>query len=257
MFNSPLKIFTSVRIPRIYTTTELKTSSEVALDASACKHAKEVLRLKAGNSITLFNGNGFDYHGEITSIAKKSIRIVVNSQSDVENESGIKIHLLQPVCRSDRMDWCLQKATELGVLQITPFVSQRVNVHIPRDRLAKKMLHWNAVITSACEQSGRARIPLLNPPRPFNQAVETSTAESIKLVAAPESTEKLSTTTTVKEVDRCVCLVGPEGGLTVEEMEQLTNAEFKTISLGPRILRLETAVIATIALVQSNWGDMR
>ena len=108
-----------MRIPRIYTTAALQTSSEVALDASACKHAKEVLRLKAGNAIILFNGDGFDYHGEITDIAKKSIHVAVTHQTEVENESAINIHLLQPVCRSDKMDWCLQKATELGVQQIT------------------------------------------------------------------------------------------------------------------------------------------
>ncbi len=246
-----------MRIPRIYTTAELHSSSEVALDASACKHAKEVLRLKTGNPIILFNGNGFDYHGEITSIAKKSIRVALNEQTVVENESGVDIHLLQPVCRSDKMDWCLQKATELGVQQITPFVSQRVNVHIPRDRLAKKMLHWNAVISSACEQSGRARLPRLNSPQSFNQVAETSVTASIKLVAAPESNVRFSTAASVTATNSCVCLIGPEGGLTTEEMELLAGAGFQSISLGPRILRLETAVIATIALVQSNWGDMR
>lgn len=245
-----------MRIPRIYTIAELQTSSEVSLDANACKHIKEVLRLKTGNLVTLFNGNGFDYQGEITSIVKKRISVAVNHRTEVENESGINIHLLQPVCRSDKLDWCLQKATELGVQQITPFVSQRVNVHIPQDRLAKKMLHWTAVITSACEQSGRARLPLLNLPQSFNQAVTTTATESVKLVAAPESTEKFSTAATVEEADRCVCLIGPEGGLTTEEMEQLSKADFKTISLGPRILRLETAVISTIVLVQLNWGDM-
>lgn len=244
-----------MRISRIYTTAELQVTAEICLDANACKYIKEVLRLKCGHSLILFNGDGFDYQAEIVALAKKKISVAIISKSQIDNESSLSVHLLQPLCRSEKMDWCLQKATELGVSEITPFLSNRVNINVPAERLAKKMHHWQAVVASACEQSGRAKLPVVNTPLKFNPAVQAIAHEATKVVAAPNGADKFSTMST-DNIKHCVCLIGPEGGLTTEEMLVLDNAGFSTISLGPRILRLETAVIATIALLQSHWGDL-
>lgn len=252
MFGSTLL----VRIPRIFTIVDLQASTQVALDADACKHVKDVLRLKPGHQVILFNGQGFDYHGEITAVKKRHINVAVNDRTRVDNESSIKIHLLQPLCRSDKMDWCVQKATELGVQQITPFISQRVNVQIPPERLAKKMHHWTAVAASACEQSGRARLPRLDAPQLFSHVIDSAAPEDAKFIAVPGSAETIAAAANDQSIDCCVCLIGPEGGFTNEETNLAEKTGFKTISLGPRILRLETAVVATITLMQSRWGDM-
>ena len=244
-----------MRIPRIYTTSELQTSKEVYLDTNACKHIKDVLRLKPGDKIVLFNGDGSDYQSEIKAATKKQITALVGNKTQVNNESSLNIHLLQPLCRSDKMDWCLQKATELGVSEITPVISKRVNINIPQDRLKKKASHWHAVIASACEQSGRAQIPVINPPTHLDKAIAAVAEDTVKIVASPNSNETIATTS-VAEASNCVCLIGPEGGLTTEEIMLVENVGFNSVSLGPRILRLETAVIATITLLQSHWGDL-
>ena len=244
-----------VRIPRIYTTSELQTSKEVCLDTNACKHIKDVLRLKPGDMIVLFNGDGSDYQSEIKTATKKQITAFVGNKTQINSESSLNIHLLQPLCRSDKMDWCLQKATELGVSEITPIISERVNINIPQDRLEKKVAHWHAVITSACEQSGRAQIPVINPPIRLDKAVAAVPISTVKIVASPSSDETFAAAS-IAQAGNCVCLAGPEGGLTAEEIMLVENAGFYSVSLGPRILRLETAVIAMITLIQSRWGDL-
>lgn len=244
-----------MRIPHIYTTSELQTSKEVCLDTNACKHIKEVLRLKPGDTIILFNGDGSDYQSEIKAATKKQITVLVGSKTQVNNESSLNIHFLQPLCRSDKMDWCLQKATELGVREITPIISKRVNINIPQDRLKKKIAHWHAVIASACEQSGRAQLPTINPPIQLDKAITAVAMDTVKIVASPSSSETFATTS-IAAARNCVCLVGPEGGLTAEEIMLVENVGFYSVSLGPRILRLETAVIAIITLMQSRWGDL-
>lgn len=245
-----------VRIPRIYTTSELQPSKEVCLDTNACKHIKDVLRLKLGDTIVLFNGDGSDYQCEIKAATKKQITVLVGNKTQVHSESSLNIHLLQPLCRSDKMDWCLQKATELGVGEITPIISKRVNINIPQDRLEKKITHWHAVIASACEQSSRAQIPVIYPPIHLDKAIAAVAKDTVKIVASPSSGETFPTIS-IAEAKNCVCLVGPEGGLTAEEIMLVENVGFYSVSLGPRILRLETAVLTMITLMQSRWGDLR
>lgn len=244
-----------VRISRIYTPANLNTGSDVCLDAKAYKHTKEVLRLKSGDQVVLFNGDGFDYLGVIEKLAKKQLHIVLNEKIQLDNESALFIHLLVPLSRSDKMDWCLQKATELGVAKITPVNTERVNFTIPADRIDKKMHHWQAVINSACEQSGRARIPVLSEPVSFTRALHNSSDNQLKLVASPGNDNSL-TTLSEQKITNCACLIGPEGGFSTTELTQAAEAEFRVVSLGPRILRLETAVVTMSALLQSRWGDI-
>ena len=152
------------------------------------------------------------------------------------------------------MDWCLQKATELGVNEITPIISARVNISINANRLEKKMDHWRSVIESACEQSGRAVIPKLNLPTGFNVAINNSPKDCIKLIATPTA-DNTSLPSSDISTPTCLCAIGPEGGFSREEILQAQHEGFTSIKIGPRILRLETAVISALTLCQSRWGD--
>ena len=244
-----------MRIPRIYTSEDLRSNQIILIESQAHKHIKDVLRLKLGDSLILFNGNGYDYAGKITESKKKTLSIQLEHHIKVDNESPLKIHLLQPLCRSEKMDWCLQKATELGASKITPFISSRVNIRIPTNRLNKKLEHWDSVIQSACEQSGRATIPTLAKPLDFNTAISNLPNDSLKVIASPvaENNEIENISFTPRE---CICLVGPEGGFTKQETLSANNTGFYNCLLGPRVLRLETAVIAVVTLLQAKWGDL-
>ncbi|MDW3095712.1 MAG: 16S rRNA (uracil(1498)-N(3))-methyltransferase [Gammaproteobacteria bacterium] len=243
-----------MRIPRIFTTQTLETSTQITLEAKAVKHIKDVLRMSIGNQIILFNGNGNDYHSTISELSKKHVGVTIDSKFIINNESSLLIHLLQPLCRSEKMDWCLQKATELGVGKITPFISSRVNINITDKRLEKKMDHWHSVIQSACEQSGRASLPIIYEPIDFDIAINNSHQEDIKLIASPMANENIFSSTQAR-VNTCICAIGPEGGFDKNEITQAQKEGFTPIQMGPRILRLETAVISALTLCQSRWGD--
>ena len=158
----------------------------IDVDSSASNHLKDVLRLKVGHKVTLFDGDGFDYTGRITKLDKKSVRIEVHSYQRIVNESSLKIHLLQPVSRAEKMDWCIQKATELGVHQITPVICKRSNVKYEDKKIEKKLTHWQSVITSACEQSGRATIPSICAPLAYTEALtKISAKNALKIITSP------------------------------------------------------------------------
>ena len=244
-----------MRTPRIYTSSKLNIQNNFELDdAKALKHVKDVLRMKAGDALVLFNGDGNDYLSSIEIVSKKKLVIQVIKKTHIENESALNLHLLQPLCSSEKMDLCIQKATELGVKCITPFISSRVNINITGERLTKKMQHWQSITQSACEQCGRASIPTINQPVSLNQAIETSKDYSIKLIASPISAN--INTSLPNQANDCVCAIGPEGGFTQEEVNHAVQQGFNCMSMGPRILRLETAVIASLAYCQLIWGDI-
>lgn len=243
-----------MRIPRIYTLNDLDVQQTVSLEPKAHKHLKDVLRMNVGDSVTLFNGNGHDYLGKIKEISKKSLLVDVLEYQAAINESPLSLHLLQPLCSSEKMDLCLQKATELGVHEITPFISSRVNINISGNRLDKKMLHWQSVIQSACEQSGRASLVTIHKPIAFNNVINNFTQTDVKLIASPDADKQL--TSNITHAASCVCAIGPEGGFTQEEVAHAEQLGFSALQMGPRVLRLETAVIAAITLCQFNWGDL-
>ena len=243
-----------MRIPRIYTSKNLLPYQSVSIEKQAHKHIKDVLRLNTGDAVILFNGDGFDYHGTITQLNKKSTLIQLQEQTCVDNESPLAIHLLQPLCRSEKMDWCIQKATELGVCKITPYVSTRVNMKISKTRLDKKMDHWQSVIHSACEQSGRATIPQITPPIDLDKLIDLIPNDYVKVIATPQADKDDSRELSVKP-RKCACLIGPEGGFSEHETISANHAGFYNCLVGPRILRLETAVVAVLTLLQSRWGD--
>lgn len=242
-----------MRIPRIYTSSDLGIHQIVSLESKAHKHLRDVLRMKAGDSVILFNGDGQDYTGTIKELSKKTLLVDINDSRNAENESPLALHLLQPLCSSEKMDLCLQKATELGVHEITPFLSSRVNINLSGNRLDKKLKHWHSVIQSACEQSGRATLPTLHKPVPYSDAINQQKNVEVKLIASP--TSEIKHQEAVNKYMSCVCAIGPEGGFTEQEITHAIELDYQAVQIGPRILRLETAVISVITLCQYHYGD--
>jgi len=242
-----------VRTSRIFTGQELRAETVIELTDGIAKYIRDVLRLTVGHSIVLFNGDGNDYSGELLEVQKKSVRVALQQKQANNKESALQLHLLQPLCAGDKFDLCLQKATELGVTQITPFISSRVNVSLPAKRLEKKVRHWQGVIESACEQSGRASLPQLNQVMSFQPALLSCADDDLKLIASPTAT---STHSESRQVAGISCLIGPEGGFNPEEVALAKEHGFDAIKMGPRILRLETAVISLVSLLQAQHGDL-
>jgi 16S rRNA (uracil1498-N3)-methyltransferase len=242
-----------MRQSRVYTRHSLSSSGTVELEGPACHYLLRVLRLSTGGLISLFNGDGKDYLAEISEIRRQSVLVRLTGCERADNESPLKITLVQAVSRGERMDYSLQKATELGVFKIQPVISSRVEVKLDEKRAAKRLAHWQAVVISACEQSGRATVPGVNAPVTLDDWM-AGDDESPKLVLDLLSATSLSS---VSIAGNSVSLaVGPEGGFTPEEMEGLQSAGARAVSFGPRILRTETAGPAAIAVLQSIAGDL-
>jgi 16S rRNA (uracil1498-N3)-methyltransferase len=226
---------------------------EILLPEQSSNHIVRVLRLQIGDVFHLFNGDGRDYVAEIISIEKKGAKARILSCIEVANESALRIHLYQSIARGDKMDWILQKATELGVSVFTPIISDRTEVKLDGERSDKKLSHWQGVIRSACEQCGRALIPEVNLPIAINQLnINLKTAQGFYL----EPSAKLGIKELTIQVDQELHLtIGPEGGFSERDTRLLQTAGFQGLRIGPRILRTETAGLAVIAALQSQYGD--
>jgi 16S rRNA (uracil1498-N3)-methyltransferase len=245
-----------MRIPRIFTELSLRCNSTAVLDGSAARHLSSALRMKVGQEITLFNGQGGEYAAELTEVGKNKVAAKVVEYRDISRESALKVHLVIGVSRGERMDLIVQKATELGATEITPLFTERTEVKLSGERLAKKIRHWQQVAISACEQCQRNLVPAINNPITLDQWLQLSDktdGETLKLVLHHRTEKRLSEHQAVKDI--CL-LVGPEGGLGEREIEAAMEKGFQPLALGPRVLRTETAPLAAISIMQSLWGDM-
>jgi len=246
-----------MRRSRIYTKQALVSGATVVLDGNTGHYLARVLRLTVAAPVTLFNGDGLDYAGEVSAIERDRVTVGVSDALQVNNESPLKITLVQAVSRGERMDYTLQKATELGVACIQPVTSQRVEVRLDQKKQAKRLAHWQGVVISACEQSGRAVVPQVRPLLSLQQWLLTRHEGSGEaepcLVLDPFAATRLPRVRT--ESSSISVLIGPEGGFSDEEMEQLQTAGLTPVSLGPRVLRTETAGPAAIAVLQTVSGD--
>jgi 16S rRNA (uracil1498-N3)-methyltransferase len=241
-----------MRIPRIYLPQPLVSGNEVELDANALRHAVHVLRLKPGNPLILFNGLGGEYMAELTYVEKRRAKARVGAFQNINRESNLFTHLGLGISKAERMDFALQKAVELGVSEITPLFTEHCVVQLSDKRVTKKQEHWQAVIISACEQTGRNTIPVLNPSKNFVQWFATL-PNTTKLILEPAANMTLSN---VGHVSSGVTLaIGPEGGFSQAEVEGALKCGFQAVSLGTRILRTESAAIAGLAAIQALWGD--
>ena len=237
--------------PRTYQHTPLETDQNIELDKNACHHLTRVLRLKDGDNITLFNGDGCEYSATLICQGKK-VFAQINNKASTDRESNLNITLLQGISKGDRMDMCIQKAVELGANKIIPVICQRTVVNLKAERGEKKLRHWQGIIVSACEQSGRNHLPELASPLTLKDALENN-SNSLNLTLDPTAESGFSA---FKPTSNDVTLlIGPEGGLTKEEIELSLLNKFSAARLGKRILRTETAAIAAISALQTLWGD--
>ncbi len=237
---------------RIYQDTELASGTSVPLDKVASNHLLRVLRLRQGDEFILFNGDGCEYPSKLEVSAKTAIA-QINGVRETARESCLQLHLYQGISKGERMDFAIQKAIELGVSEITPMFCERTVVSLKGDRLLKKQQHWQGIAISACEQSGRNRIPTIHPAQTFSQALAADNTQ-LKLMLEPTADQQLAS---LQPVDNALSIyIGPEGGFSEAEITQAKSSHLRGISLGPRILRTETAALAAVTACQLLWGDL-
>jgi 16S rRNA (uracil1498-N3)-methyltransferase len=240
---------------RLYVPDPLAPDTDLCLNEERSHYAGRVLRLRAGDEVLLFNGDGGEFVAVISEVSRSAVRLHIGNRRERIVESPLKINLAQGVSRGERMDIVVQKATELGVFRITPVMTAHSVVRLAGDKGEKRAAHWTKIAQSACEQCGRAVVPLVDAPRSFNGWIEGLTpGDGERLVLHPNAGTALSGLRHLPE--RVGLLIGPEGGLSGAELDQATAAGFTACSLGPRILRTETAAIAAIAILQSRYGDL-
>lgn len=232
----------------------LGSGIELQLGREQAHYLGRVLRLRDGDMLTVFNGDNGEFDARVTSLAKNSATVVIDTPVETATESALKVHLVQGISRGERMDFVVQKATELGVKRITPVFTQYGVVKLDQARAAKRSDHWNSVAISACEQSGRVRPPLIDPLVDLNSWFGAGAKEAdTDLVLRPGAAVALSSITA--PVTKVCLLIGPEGGFSDKEYDDAGVAGFAPVSLGPRILRTETAALTAIAVAQTLWGD--
>lgn len=242
-----------MRTPRFYENQPLAGIKELTLTDSVFQHAGKVLRMREGDRLTLFNGDGFDYLAEVTQVEKRQMQIRVVESAPNERESPLKIEIGQAISRGERMDYAIQKATELGCHKISPLFTERCEVRLTSDRQDKRQRHWQQTAISACEQSMRAIPPEISTPLSLEAWLKDCDAE-LKLVLHPHEEAALDTYQAPKSV---ALLIGPEGGLSDNEIALALQYDFKPLRLGPRVLRTETAPVAACAVLHYLWGDLR
>ena len=243
-----------MRLTRIHVGLALSAGAEFALPEAAAAHLARVLRLQVGDACVLFNGDGHDYDARITVIGKREARAEIDAARRVDNESPLRITLLQGIARGEKMDWILQKATELGVTRIVPLVTERTEVKLDAERAARRRAHWEAVLASACEQCGRNRLPRIDEPVRLVQWVTTLDDDAgLRLALDPDGDVNARELVPGTQV---TLAVGPEGGLSDHDLAALAQAGFRGLRLGPRILRTETAGLAALAALQVLHGDL-
>ncbi len=241
---------------RLFVSDPLINGAEVRLSDDAARYVGKVLRAKPGDSVRLFDGSGRDFDATITAISRQNVDLVVGESCVVATESALKLHLVQGVSRAERMDLVVQKATELGVKRITPVLTEFSVVKFDSKRADKRRDHWQKVAISAAEQCGRAKLPRIDKPISLNTWFGERTPQSdTDIILLPQATTPLLSLE--KPATKLCLLIGPEGGFSPTEADNAAAAGFTAATLGPRILRTETAALAAIAAAQSAWGDFR
>ncbi len=242
-----------MRIPRIYTAQELQANASVQLESGPSAHIARALRMQVSDKLLLFNGKSGEYPATIIALDKKNVLVATGAHQAREIESCLQIHLGIAVSRGDRMDWVVQKATELGVTELTPLFTERTAVKLADERAARKILHWQHIAIGACEQCGRNRLPLIHPLQPVHGWLASTVAER-KFVLHHRAH---SIGGAANKPTSIALLVGPEGGLSGGEIDAAEQAGYQSLQLGPRVLRTETAPLAALAILQAHWGDMQ
>jgi len=239
------------RAPRFFVPANLSLSAEIELPDRAARHCS-VLRLRRGETVTLFNGDGGEFVAELTRVSRDFMRARLVSRRTTERESPLAIELAACVSSGDRMDLTVQKSTELGVSRIVPIASDRSIVKLSGQRADRRVAHWRDVAIAACEQCGRNRVPEVAPITDFQAFLSGATLQRLRLLLMLDAAQELKALAPAAAV---TLLVGPEGGLTMDEQRSAEKSGFVPVRFGPRVLRTETAPLAVIAAMQALWGD--
>ncbi len=234
---------------RLYQNKVFKVGSEAVLDKDVHHHLLKVLRFPIGSMITLFNGDGYDYVAKIVSV-NRICKVEVNTREKNNSESSLDLTLAQGIAKGEKMDFLIQKAVELGVNRIVPLQTERCVVRLKGEKIAKRIEHWQKIANHACAQSGRAVVVEVDTQKTLSELL--SVKDSNGFVLHHQATNTLSN---IKPTSKATILIGPEGGLSEQEIELANGAGFQSVLLGKRILRTETASLAAIANMQLLWGN--
>ena len=242
-------------MPRFYCPLPLSTGAQLNLPDGAARHV-QVLRLQPGDGVTLFNGEGGEFEAKVTRMGRSEVQVEVGQHASVEREASRAVHLVLGVPANERMDWLVEKATELGVSSITPLVTERSVLRLSGERAQKKQAHWQAIAVAASEQCGRNRVPLLKPLQSFTDWLKTASAKSASEPAEARfllslSPQGLALSQATGSDSSVIFLSGPEGGLSAVEETAALACGFLPVSLGPRVLRAETAPLAALATLDA------
>ncbi len=243
-----------MRLTRIHIPATLIVDGEVQLPASSASHLVRVLRLREGAALIVFDGAGHEHRAELSRIEGSKAWVRVGDRLNNSSESPLQITLVQGISRGERMDWTLQKVTELGVTAIAPVLTARSVVRLDDKQSEKKLEHWQAVVIGACEQSGRNVVPAVQTPISLRNYLTTHPREGMRFVLSPTAPASLAGLTSLSS--RIELLIGPEGGLDDEETLLAEKAGFIPVRLGPRVLRTETASVVALSVLQALWGDL-
>ena len=239
---------------RLYISQPLSGNKELTVEGEQAHYLSRVLRLKPGSNVTLFDGSGSEYPSVVVAAKRQSVLLQTGQRVSRDAESHLPLRLIQGISRGERMDFVVQKATELGVQQISPVLSEYSVVKLKAERAQKRMQHWNKIAQSACEQCGRNKIPIIDEPIALHELLQRVELAACNLMLNPSAAVSLQH---IDKAESAVnLLIGPEGGLSDAEIEFATNAGFTSVSLGPRVMRTETAALAAVAIIQALWGDI-
>lgn len=240
------------RTPRIYVDRPLLEGADIDPGERAEKHLVKVLRLRTGAPVTVFDGRGHEHSATLIAPDRATL-LRIGPPVDAVPESALGICLIQGISRGERMDLVIQKATELGVTEIRPVTTRRSVVKLDEKRRDRKLDHWRSIAISACEQCGRATLPTLRRPGGLDEALTDLPPDTTRLMLEAHGSPRAL----VSEADRLVLLVGPEGGLSEAEKKTALAKGFQPFTLGPRVMRTETAALVALAVAQTLWGDFR
>lgn len=241
--------------PRIFCPPPLAAGTKIDLPHGAAHHVQRVLRLQVGAALTLFDGEGGEYRAELTQGNARGVAVHIIEHHDIERESPLTVTLVQGLAAADRMDYTVQKAVELGAAAIVPVVATRSVARIEGARAARRVEHWRQIVIAACEQSGRNRLPRVDPPCALAAWLRAPSPAQLRVLLLPDAEGSLADLT--QPSGMMELLVGPEGGFTAEESAVAVAMGFRPVRLGTRVLRTETAGAAMLAALQALWGDWR
>lgn len=236
---------------------ELPADASLELVGDRAHYLRNVLRVKAGQTIIVFDARGSEALADVVRLTRHGALLQISRRLEPRAESPLEVHLIQAVAKSDAMDLIVQKATELGIARIRPVITEHSVVRLDAERAGRRLEHWQRIARSACEQSGRHYLPTIDLPCPLAEALADNVDSAPRFLLDPDADRSLAQRLARTHLGGCLLLVGPEGGFSRQDLASAHRAGFEGSSLGPRILRVETAAITACALAQGQWGDLR